>query len=239
MIALENVRKAFPLNGGKLEVLRGISAEIPLGGITAIVGRSGCGKTTLLRLLAGLDAPDSGRILLPETCRVATVFQEARLMPWLNCRQNVTFGLRFREKRARARRLDHLIAMVGLAGFEKAYPDQLSGGMQQRCALARALAVEPELILLDEPFAALDYFTRRQMQRELRRIQQESRKTLVLVTHNIDEALILGDQVLAMTGGRVARQFDLQDQSWPRDVLAPQLIEIKRQILSEMEGETP
>ena len=160
MIALENVCKAFPLNGGKLEVLRGISAEIPLGGITAIVGRSGCGKTTLLRLLAGLDVPDSGHILLPEACRVATVFQEARLMPWLNCRQNVAFGLGFREKRARARRLDQLIAMVGLAGFEKAYPAQLSGGMQQRCALARALAVEPELILLDEPFAALDYFTR-------------------------------------------------------------------------------
>ena len=239
MIALENVCKAFPLNGGRLEVLRGISAEILLGGITAIVGRSGCGKTTLLRLLAGLDVPDSGRILLPEACRVATVFQEARLMPWLNCRQNVAFGLGFREKRARARRLDQLIAMVGLAGFEKAYPAKLSGGMQQRCALARALAVEPELILLDEPFAALDYFTRRQMQRELRRIQQESGKTLVLVTHNIDEALILGDQVLAMAGGRVARQFDLQDQSWPRDVLAPQLIEIKRQILSEMEGETP
>lgn len=234
MIKINGLTKGYPINGGRLEVLRGVDADLESRGITVIVGKSGCGKTTLLRLIAGLEAPDSGSVTLPDDRRVGMVFQEARLMPWLNVERNVGFGISGRKDRDRIR---ELIKLVGLSGFEKAYPAQLSGGMQQRAALARALAAEPGIILMDEPFAALDYFTRRQMQKELRRIQSESGCAILLVTHNLDEALTLGDSLIVLSGGRVSRKFDLSGQCAQRDLLSPAFIDIKRQILTEMEGE--
>lgn len=235
MIEIRALSKSYDINGGRLDVLSELSAEIETQGITVIVGKSGCGKTTLLRLIAGLEQPTSGSIVLPSGSRVGMVFQEARLMPWLTVERNVAFGMRGRKDIERIRAL---IALVGLDGFAKAYPSQLSGGMQQRVALARALATDSEIILMDEPFAALDYFTRRQMQAELKRIQRESCRAILMVTHNLDEALTLGDSLVVLSGGRISRKFDLSDQCAQRDLLSPAFIDIKRQILTEMEGES-
>lgn len=235
MIEICALSKSYDINGGRLEVLTGLNAKIETQGITVIVGKSGCGKTTLLRLIAGLEQPTSGSIVLPSGSRVGMVFQEARLMPWLTVERNVAFGVRGRKDMGRIRAL---IALVGLEGFAKAYPAQLSGGMQQRVALARALATDSEIILMDEPFAALDYFTRRQMQAELKRIQRESGRAILMVTHNLDEALTLGDSLVVLSGGRISRKFDLSDQCAQRDLLSPAFIDIKRQILTEMEGES-
>lgn len=235
MIEIRALTKSYIINGERLDVLRGIDAALGDGGITVIVGKSGCGKTTLLRLIAGLESPDSGEILIPDGSRVGMVFQEARLMPWLSCEKNIAFGVRGKMAPARIRKL---IDLVGLTGFEKAYPAQLSGGMQQRAALARALATDSEIILMDEPFAALDYFTRRQMQKELIRIQRESGRAILMVTHNLDEALALGDSLIVLSGGRISRRFDLSGQCAQRDMPSPAFIDIKRQILAEMEGES-
>lgn len=235
MIEIRALSKSYDINGGRLDVLTALNAEIETRGVTVIVGKSGCGKTTLLRLIAGLEQPTSGSILLPDGIRVGMVFQEARLMPWLTVERNVAFGMRGRKNRERIRAL---IALVGLEGFARAYPAQLSGGMQQRVALARALATDSEIILMDEPFAALDYFTRRQMQAELKRIQRESGQAILMVTHNLDEALTLGDSLVVLSGGRISRKFDLSDQCAQRDLLSPAFIDIKRQILTEMEGES-
>ena len=209
MIEIRALSKSYDINGGRLEVLAGLSAEIETRGITVIVGKSGCGKTTLLRLIAGLEQPTSGGIVLPSGSRVGMVFQEARLMPWLTVERNIAFGVRGKKNPERIRAL---ITLVGLNGFAKAYPAQLSGGMQQRVALARALATDSEIILMDEPFAALDYFTRRQMQTELKRIQLESGRAILMVTHNLDEALTLGDSLVVLSGGRISRKFDLSAQ---------------------------
>lgn len=156
-------------------------------------------------------------------------------MPWLTVEKNIAFGVRGRKDHERIRAL---IRLVGLEGFAKAYPAQLSGGMQQRVALARALATDSEIILMDEPFAALDYFTRRQMQTELKRIQRESGRAILMVTHNLDEALTLGDSLVVLSGGRISRKFDLSGQCAQRDLLSPAFVDIKRQILTEMEGES-
>ena len=234
MIEIRGLNKSYAINGGTLEVLKGLDADIETRGITVIVGKSGCGKTTLLRLIAGLEPPTAGSIRLPEGSRVGMVFQEARLMPWLNVERNIAFGMRGRKDMTRVR---SLVELVGLTGFGRAYPAQLSGGMQQRVALARALATDSGIILMDEPFAALDYFTRRQMQKELRRIQQESGRAILMVTHNLDEALILADSLIVLSGGRVSRKFDINGLCAQRDLLSPAFIDIKRQILAEMEGE--
>lgn len=235
MIEIRALSKSYDINGGRLDVLASLSAEIETRGITVIVGKSGCGKTTLLRLIAGLEQPTSGSIVLPSGSRVGMVFQEARLMPWLTVERNIAFGVRGKKEPERIRAL---IALVGLNGFAKAYPAQLSGGMQQRVALARALATDSEIILMDEPFAALDYFTRRQMQTELKRIQRESGRAILMVTHNLDEALTLGDSLVVLSGGRISRTFNLSAQCAQRDLLSPAFIDIKRQILTEMEGES-
>ena len=235
MIEIRALSKSYDINGGRLDVLTELNADIGTRGITVIVGKSGCGKTTLLRLIAGLEQPTSGSIVIPSGSRVGMVFQEARLMPWLTVERNVAFGVRGRKNPEHIRAL---IALVGLDGFAKAYPSQLSGGMQQRVALARALATDSEIILMDEPFAALDYFTRRQMQTELIRIQRESGRAILMVTHNLDEALTLGDSLVVLSGGRISRKFDLRDQCAQRDLLSPAFIDIKRQILTEMEGES-
>ena len=232
MINVACVTKKFVINSGILTVLDELNASFSEREINVIVGRSGCGKTTLLKLIAGLDRPDAGAITLPEGMRPGMVFQEARLMPWLTCEQNVSLGKKKGKTRAEILRL---IEMVGLAGFEKAYPAQLSGGMQQRAALARALATDADFILMDEPFAALDYFTRAQMQRELKRILRKSGRGVILVTHNIDEALILADKLAVLSRGKIIREYHIDNED--RDVLSPQFIAIKKDILQKMEGD--
>jgi len=198
----------------ELHVLDGVSLDVHDCEFVSIIGPSGCGKTTLLRMLAGLVRPEKGSIVVagrevrgpgPER---AMVFQDYALLPWADALTNVAFGLKLRGigKEERLGRAQELIELVGLAGFEHSLPKQLSGGMQQRVGLARALAVEPEILLMDEPFGSLDEISRRSMQVELQRIWEQRKKTAVFVTHSVDEAVFLSDRIVVMTArpGRLA-----------------------------------
>ncbi|WOF23325.1 ABC transporter ATP-binding protein [Microbacterium betulae] len=201
--------KVFPLGRGRtLQALAEVDIEIAEGEFVAIIGPSGCGKSTVLRLAAGLDVPTSGSVEIfgdtPQTLaaqhRLGVAFQEHALLPWASVRENVALPYRVSGRTVDDARVDGLIELVGLGGFEKARPRQLSGGMRQRASIARALVLSPDLLLLDEPFGALDAVTRRRMNAELARIWAEERITTILVTHDVDEALILADRVVVMTG---------------------------------------
>ncbi len=229
-VKLENLYKSYRVAEKHLTVLDGLTAEFPGESITVILGRSGCGKTTLLRILGGSEEYEKGTLGGPPRHKTGMVFQEPRLMPWLTVWKNITFGVP--KSRLSPPEIQELIDAVGLAGFEKAYPAQLSGGMQQRAALARALAYDPELILMDEPFAALDHFTREAMQGELLRIFTLRKKTIVFVTHSIDEALLLGQKILVLDQGKIQRQFSLENFAYPRDILSPELIRMKKDIIT-------
>ena len=231
-IELRNIKKSYWVDNRELRVLNGIDLEIPKNSITVILGKSGCGKTTLLRLIGGLEKPDAGEIVFEKARKSVFVFQESRLMPWLNVWDNVKFGLK--KRMGEDKMIQDTIDMVGLHGFEKAYPSQLSGGMQQRVAIARALAYEPPFIMMDEPFAALDYFTRIQMQKELCRIQREQGSSICFVTHSIDEALILGDKIVVIEEGKIKTEFLIESEKEKRDSTKPMFIEQKKKIIEQM-----
>ena len=227
-IQVDAVTKRFlrPAAQGEGEIVRAlerISFEVRESEFLSIVGPSGCGKSTLLRIMAGLVRPDDGRVLVggkpvtgpgPER---AMVFQEYALLPWADVLSNVAFGLKLRgvptaTRQARAR---ELIELVGLKGCENALPRQLSGGMRQRVSLARALAVDPQVLLMDEPLGSLDEISRRGMQAELLRIWERDKKTAVFVTHSVDEAVFLSDRIVVM-GTRPGRVIDVIDVGLPR-----------------------
>lgn len=231
-IKLNQIRKSYQVEGRKVPVLNGIDLDIPQGQITVILGQSGCGKTTLLRLTGGLEAADSGEVLWEGNHKTAFVFQEPRLMPWLTVWDNVVFGLKKSEQDKE--KIQSLIGTVGLSGFEKAYPSQLSGGMKQRAAIARALAYEPDFIMMDEPFAALDYFTREQMQKELLRVQKVKRSSILFVTHSIDEALILGDRIVVIEKGLVKKVYPVETPAEERKLLDDGFISLKRDIINNL-----
>ena len=207
---------------GALEVFRDVDLAVGSAEIVAIVGPSGCGKTTLLRCIDGLIAPSAGAITIEgervdrPLPGVAMVFQHFGLFPWKTAFANVAYGLRLAgvSRAEIAARVPHFIKMVGLAGFEQAYPYQLSGGMQQRCGLARALAIEPRVLLMDEPFAAVDAQTREILQFELLRIWQMRPTTMVFVTHSIEEAVLMGHRVVVLKG-RPASVFEQIDVDLP------------------------
>jgi NitT/TauT family transport system ATP-binding protein len=227
-LRLEKVSKTFTgLNKPSVEALRGIDLDIQSGEFVAIVGASGSGKSTLLRIIDGLTAPDSGRVLAggsevtgPGSDR-AMVFQQDSLLPWATVLDNVMYGLTIAHvDRAEAvATAQRFIALAGLTGFENHYPHQLSGGMRQRVNVARALAVSPQILLLDEPFAALDAQTREIMQSELLKIWSTQRKTVVMVTHQIDEAVFLADRVVVFSArpGRVRESISV-NLPRPRDL---------------------
>jgi len=177
-----------------------LTASFAEGSFTCVVGRSGCGKTTLLRLLCGLEESDAGEVRLAAGKRVAPVFQEARLMPWLTVAENITLAA-VHDRSLDAARLPELLRLLELEGTERLYPHQLSGGMAQRVALGRTLFYDPDIILMDEPFSALDYFTRQGLQKTLLRLYAEKQKTIIFVTHDVEEALLLGDRVFIIDKG--------------------------------------
>jgi NitT/TauT family transport system ATP-binding protein len=210
LIDIAGVLKRF--SGDDEPVLDHISLSVARGELVALIGPSGCGKSTVLNILAGLIEPTEGRVTLSEPdARISYVFQRPRLLPWRNVKRNVEFSLEQTKLPAGARRraVEEAIARVNLEGHEHKYPHQLSGGMQQRVALARGLAIEPSVLLLDEPFGALDALTRSYMQEELLGIVRGSGTTALLVTHDIDEALLLADRVLVMSSrpGRVKHEL--------------------------------
>jgi len=230
------------------EVLNGIDLKINEGEFVTIVGPSGCGKSTLLNIIAGLDRPDLGSVLIRgatassntmSTKRIM-IFQEGALFPWLNVQDNVEFGLKIAKvpKEKRRQVADRYIEMVGLSKFAESFVYQLSGGMKQRVAIARALALEPEVLLMDEPFAALDVQTRDLLHEELVGIHKTTGKTILFVTHNINEAILLGDRVIVLSSvlKNIKKEFRI-DMPRPRDPETPELYEIKKQILKEFEGD--
>ncbi|MBQ8120951.1 MAG: ABC transporter ATP-binding protein [Ruminococcus sp.] len=214
-ITITDVNRVYTdTDGNKVEALYDVNLEIKPGEFVSIIGPSGCGKTTLLRLIAGLDKPQSGELTIDEhkikdvSTERGYVFQQGSLFPWLTVENNIAYGLKARGvfKRDRSKVKDY-ISMVGLDGFESSYPHQISGGMAQRVAIARALINEPKALLLDEPMGALDSFTRADLQDKLIELWKQKGTTMILVTHDIDEAIYLSDRIVIMTPrpGKISR----------------------------------
>ncbi|MDR3280381.1 MAG: ABC transporter ATP-binding protein [Synergistaceae bacterium] len=233
-----DIRKEYPLGDGVKVALDGFSLSAPRGDFVSIIGRSGSGKTTFLRIVAGLLEKTSGEIRygggVPP--RIGMVFQEPRLMPWLTVEKNVLFAHLSRNRKAIPYDMaKNLLEMLGLSLYKDAYPSQLSGGMAQRVALGRALCREPELILMDEPFGSLDYFTRRSLQEEILRLYMRDKKTIFLVTHDVDEAVALSRRVVVLDQGRVSREIDI-DLEYPRKRTNPAFAATVEMILSYITG---
>lgn len=239
---IRQLNKSYPVNGQALPVLSDISLSIAPGEFVSIVGNSGCGKSTLLRLLIGLEQQYSGQILHDGKPITGTslergiVFQEHRLFPWLTVEQNIETGLLNAGVSAQQKKdaVREHIALVGLQGFEQAFPHQLSGGMSQRVAIARALVNRPDILLLDEPFGALDNQTRTRLQQELQRIWQQEGITMVLVTHDVEEAVYLADRVVVMQPrpGRIKRILPI-NLDRPRDRTSSDFAALKDEVLAE------
>jgi len=235
MLVLDQVSKTYP-NG--VRALEDVSLQVAAGELLVIIGGSGCGKSTLLRAASGLDTPTEGRVLLDGMLirepheRIGILFQEPRLLPWLRVAANVGFGLEGRPKAERAQRVAFAIERVGLADKAGMWPRELSGGQAQRVAIARALVTRPSVLLLDEPFSALDAFTRAELQDHLLDLWDEARPILVLVTHDIEEALVLGSRIAIMRShpGRIAGVINVPLPR-PRDRLSPAFEEQKRRVL--------
>jgi sulfonate transport system ATP-binding protein len=239
MLILERVGKTYP-NG--VHALDSISLEVALGEIVTVVGGSGCGKSTLLRAVSGLDRPTQGTVKLDgETVtkpheKIGIIFQEARLLPWLSVADNVGFGLADAPKHERERRVARALDRVGLSEKSEMWPRELSGGQAQRVAIARALVPRPEVLLLDEPFSALDTFTRSDLQDHLLALWADLKPTLIHVTHDVDEAIVLGDRVLVMRPrpGRIADEIEI-DLPRPRDRQSAAFDFAKRRVLAALD----
>lgn len=245
-ISISNVSQVFSGRGAKVAALQDVSIDIGARQFVTIVGPSGCGKTTLLNLVAGFERPTSGQIRVndqevrgPSVDR-AVVFQEAALYPWLTVRENIALGLRFRNgRKIDMARVDSLISAVSLEGFAEHPPYQLSGGMAQRVAIARALVIEPEVLLMDEPFGALDAQTRAAMQIFVTELWDTIHVTVLFVTHDIDEAIILADRVIVMAPrpGRVVADLrvDLPRPRTRGESVTPEYLELRREILKHID----
>ncbi|HUV15325.1 MAG TPA: ABC transporter ATP-binding protein [Pelolinea sp.] len=246
IIQIRNLFKSFRENGKELVAVDHIDLEIPKNQFTVLIGPSGCGKTTLLNMIAGFEKPTSGEISLNGKLIIKPapdrgyVFQDYALFPWRTVLGNITFGLVHNgwNKPDAEEKAQELIDLVNLQGFEHAYPHTLSGGMKQRVAIARALAYDPEVLLMDEPFGALDAQTRKHMQRELSKILEKKRKTVVFVTHSVIEAVFLADLVVVMTArpGRIKGMVRI-DLPRPRSYVEDHYLQYRKQILDLLEEE--
>lgn len=240
MLKLENVSRIF---AGGQQALAGINLTIEQGEIVAMVGGSGCGKTTLLRLISGLDRASQGtisvdgKVISAPSEEVGIIFQEPRLLPWLNVEQNIDFPLAHLPKEERQAKVDRALLRVGLGGLGQRWPRQLSGGQAQRVSIARSLIAQPKVLLLDEPFSALDAFTRASLHDHLIALWEAERPTLLIVTHDVEEAAILADRVIVMQPhpGRIFTEFKL-DLPRPRDRLDDRFHDAKRRILKALDG---
>ncbi|UCL84733.1 ABC transporter ATP-binding protein [Pseudomonas nitroreducens] len=246
LVSFRQVAKSFPVDGRELQAIERFDLEVADGEFIAIVGASGCGKSTLLRLLVGLDREFQGEIRIDGKPidgiggERGIVFQEHRLFPWLTVEQNVALGLVNEplSETGKAARVADYLQLVGLTAFARAYPHQLSGGMAQRVAIARGLVASPRILLLDEPFGALDALTRQQLQEELQRIRQRERITTVLVTHDVEEALFLADRVVVMAPrpGRIKRIVEVPLEH-PRERGGYDFLRQREALLRELTGE--
>lgn len=240
VLKIENLVKKFSIKNGDVTALDGISLDIQQGEFISIVGPSGCGKSTMLRMITALEGITDGGIQIDGESisgpseKISMIYQESRLFPWLTVEKNIEFVLpKNLTKKQKNEVVDEHIKLVGLEDFKKALPSQLSGGMQQRVSIARALVTKPEILLLDEPFGALDAFTRMKLQTELLRIWKEQKNTMILVTHDIDEAIFLSNRVIIMS----ERPGTIKDiikinLGYPRDRSQYSFLEIRRKILT-------
>lgn len=246
ILSIQNLNKTFPQKEGTMVAIENFNLEVDQGEFVCVLGPSGCGKTTLLRIIAGLETLTSGEILLngniikgPGSDR-GMVFQEFALLPWRTVRKNIEFGLEIKKvpPEERHKISQRYIDLVGLKGFENYHPYQLSGGMKQRVGIARALANDPAVLLMDEPFGALDAQTRNLMQKELLRIWRETKKTVIFITHSVDEACYLADRVIVMTArpGTIKEVFTIP-MVRPRDRASVEFAFLRKRILAELERE--
>jgi sulfonate transport system ATP-binding protein len=244
LLTLQNISKSFAHGGGNVQALRNVSLTIEDGSFVAFVGASGCGKSTLLRLIAGLDTPDTGKITLAgepvsgPNAACGMIFQDHRLLPWLTVAQNADLALTRSglPQAARQELVATHLELVGLSAFSRAFPKELSGGMAQRAAIARGLVTQPRLLLLDEPFSALDAFTRTRLQNELQSIWAREKTAMALVTHDVEEAVFLADRivVLAPHPGRISDILRVELPR-PRQRDSAEFIRLKTKILRQLE----
>ena len=241
-VKLQNLSKQFALGVQLIDAVNNVSTTIAHGSFTVIVGKSGCGKTTLLRLLGGLEQKSSGQIQWSDletqqrSPKTGFVFQEPRLMPWLTVYENMAFSLnKALAPAAVSAIVTPTLDLLGLHAFRDAYPSQLSGGMSQRVSLGRTLCYDPDLILMDEPFGALDYFTRKKMQREMVDLFLKQKKTLIFVTHDVSEAVYLGQKILVMDKGTLIREIPVEI-AYPRDSSLKGFLDVQQEILDSLGG---
>lgn len=240
-IKIRQLAMTFNAHGKTLPVLDGFDLDVNDGEILCLLGPSGCGKSTLLNVIGGFLKPTKGEVLIdgeqvkgPDARRIF-VFQERGIFPWLTVSANIGFGLSALSKSQRQERVDYYIELVGLRGFEKAYPHELSGGMKQRVEVARALAVSPDVLYLDEPFGALDSITRLTMRAELLRIWAAEKKTIIFVTHDIEESIQLADRVVIMTARPAQMRCIMNiDIARPRDLSSPRYIELRDSVFDQL-----
>lgn len=241
-VYINNLFKAYEEREGKMHyILNDVNLEIASGEFVCVLGKSGCGKSTLLNLLAGYLKPDGGSIFLDDKeidgpgADRGVVFQQHALFPWLTVRKNIEFGLKLRKVKGAKEIADEYIKMIGLDEYKNSYPSGLSGGMAQRVGIARALANEPQMLLMDEPLGALDAITRDSMRREIERIWKLTNKTIVFITHSVSEAVYLADRVIILEKGKVAidQKIDLER---PRDIMDKKFMNYVQQFESALTG---